>query len=169
MVNTWELELADVKSIFPAAHFVVGNRYCEPLHGHDYNIRVIAIGEMGRGQMVIDFLDLKPILRKVTSKLKGKILLPKNNNLIVFKEKNDDNSLIVKIPSKNKKYIFPQTDIILLPVKNTTVEELSRYIGIKVLEEIKKLNVSNVRTIKVWVGETKNQGCWYILPLEGNF
>ena len=163
MVNTWELELADVKSIFPAAHFVVGSRYCEPLHGHDYNIRIIVMGEIGKGQMVVDFLDLKPILRKVTSELKGKILLPMNNKLILLEETSNSDNLIVRIPSKNKNYVFPITDIVLLPVKNTTVEELSRYIGLKVLEEIKKLNVPNVRQIKVWVGETRNQGCWYIV------
>jgi len=160
----WELEIADIKSLFSATHFVVGSRYCEPIHGHDYNIRIMAEGSLNKGQMVIDFLDLKPIMRKITNELKGKILLPTKNSLM--ETEIVGNKCIVKIYSNNKEYAFPEKKVALLPIKNTTVEELARYIGEKIFNEIEKIGVENITKLKVWIGETKKQGSWYVKLID---
>ena len=46
------------------AHFLPGHPKCAPLHGHTYKIELTVEGE-AKGGMVIDFSDLKQVLREV--------------------------------------------------------------------------------------------------------
>ena len=41
----------------------------EPLHGHTYEVRVEVRGELGKGNMVVDFLILDKIIKPLIEKL----------------------------------------------------------------------------------------------------
>jgi 6-pyruvoyltetrahydropterin/6-carboxytetrahydropterin synthase len=60
-----------IEDSFAAAHFLT--RYhgkCERLHGHNYRVRVTALGkELDEGGMLVDFGILKGALRKVVAEL----------------------------------------------------------------------------------------------------
>ncbi len=56
-----------IENSFAAAHFITDyNGKCENLHGHNYKVRVHAIGdELGKGGMLVDFGILKKALKTV--------------------------------------------------------------------------------------------------------
>ncbi len=157
MEPSWTLNLEDIKSSFSSAHFVLGSSTCEPLHGHDYNVKVAVRGELNKNQMVVDFLKLKPILRSITRKLDGKFLLPtKNSHLEVFEK---DDHVLLRTLNPIKEYLIPVEDVASLPIKNSTVEELAAYIHSELVPHVRELNAH--LEISVWVGETQFQGAWF--------
>ena len=50
-----------------SAHFIPGHETCGNMHGHTYKVEFIIEGEKKESGMVMDFYDLKSILRKVLS------------------------------------------------------------------------------------------------------
>ena len=50
---------------FDSAHFIEGYRgKCEALHGHTYRLKVVIEGEVGEDGMVMDFRELKSIVKE---------------------------------------------------------------------------------------------------------
>jgi len=142
---------------FAAAHFVLGETGCERLHGHNYLVEVQVYGEQDeKKNLVIDFLELKPFVRQFVEELDHMILLPDDNPHLKIVKK--DNEYFVDFIPKNKKYVFPVYDVVLLPIKNTTVEEFARLLADKLRPLFKKH--ANIEEIEVGVFEYKGQGCW---------
>ena len=154
---SYRLVQGELSFKFAAAHFVLGDTGCERLHGHNYLVEVQIYGEQDETKnLVIDFLELKPFVRKFVEELDHKILLPTENpHLTITKKKNE---LFVNFIPKNKKYIFPESDVSLLPIKNTTVEEFARLLSSKLTPLFSKH--PNIDAIDVGVFEYKGQGCW---------
>jgi 6-pyruvoyl-tetrahydropterin synthase len=145
---------------FASSHFLIfddGSR--EPLHGHNY--RVMLRGEAGElnGDMVFDFLDIKPIVREVCDSLDHKLLIPKDNDKIEIH--NDESNINIKTPCGSK-FSFPKSDVLLLPILNTSAERLAIYI----CNEIRRITLErfNYRfaALEVEVEETPGQSAIYI-------
>ncbi|MCG3255773.1 MAG: 6-carboxytetrahydropterin synthase, partial [Candidatus Heimdallarchaeota archaeon] len=110
---------------FSSAHFVIGENFYEPLHGHNYKILINVYGTQGKDNMVIDFHDIKKILKPFVDSLDHYVLVPSKNKFLEITEK--DGQVIIKIPHLDKEYELPKSDVVLLPIENTTVEEMSHY------------------------------------------
>ncbi len=145
---------------FASSHFLIfddGTR--EPLHGHNY--RVMLKGEAGmlKGDMVFDFLDIKPIVREVCDSLDHKLLIPKENPQLEIHS--EDMNLNIKTPCGSK-FSFPKDDVLLLPILNTSAERLAIYI----CSEIRKITYDRFnfkfQTLEVEVEETPGQSAIYI-------
>ncbi|MBN1330590.1 MAG: 6-carboxytetrahydropterin synthase [Candidatus Heimdallarchaeota archaeon] len=142
---------------FAAAHFVLGETGCERLHGHNYLVEIQVFGEQNpEKDLLIDFLELKPFVGQFIEEFDHRILLPMENSNLLIREEN--NELFVTFTPKNKRYIFPRSDVCLIPIKNTTVEEFARLFSEKVQSLFK--TYSNIEAIEVGVFEYKGQGCW---------
>ena len=50
-----------------SAHFIPGHETCGNMHGHTYRVELIIEGEVRDKGMVMDFYDMKSILRRVLS------------------------------------------------------------------------------------------------------
>lgn len=61
-----------------SAHCLPEHDTCSEMHGHTYTIEVVVEGTKGAGDMVIDFVDLKRIVREVLKVYDHKLL----NNII---------------------------------------------------------------------------------------
>jgi len=154
---SYRLVQGELSFKFAAAHFVLGATGCERLHGHNYLVEVEVHGEQDKTKnLVIDFLELKPFVREIVEALDHRILLPANNPNLEITQEQHEYHLLFK--PKQKQYIFPRSDVILLPLENTTVEEFARYFA----EQLKPLfkRYPNVEAIEVGVFEYKGQGCW---------
>ncbi|MFW9922680.1 MAG: 6-pyruvoyl tetrahydropterin synthase family protein [Candidatus Thorarchaeota archaeon] len=148
---------------FAAAHFVLGETGCEKLHGHNYLVEVQVFGEQNPVKdLVIDFLELKPFVRTFLEELDHKILLPNDNPNLFLKKEGEEYS--VEFLPKKKKYIFPASDVCILPIRNTTVEEFARLISEKMVPLFDEH--SNISAIEVGVFEYKGQGCWKMIKRE---
>ncbi|MFT6633311.1 MAG: 6-pyruvoyltetrahydropterin/6-carboxytetrahydropterin synthase [Bacteriovoracaceae bacterium] len=118
-------------------------------------------GEAGElnGDMVFDFLDIKPIVREVCDSLDHKLLIPKDNDKIEIH--NDESNINIKTPCGSK-FSFPKSDVLLLPILNTSAERLAIYI----CNEIRRITLErfNYRfaALEVEVEETPGQSAIYI-------
>ena len=62
---------------FASSHFMIfkdGSR--EPLHGHNYRVKLRGNALELDNDMVFDFLDIKPIVRQVCDSLDHHLLIP---------------------------------------------------------------------------------------------
>ncbi len=65
--------IVGVSETFDSAHFLPNHPKCGKVHGHTYKVEVEVEGELRDG-MVIDFEDLKAILREIVSKFDHKLI-----------------------------------------------------------------------------------------------
>jgi len=146
---------------FSCSHFLIfsdGSR--EPLHGHNYRVTVQGKSSDLNGDMVFDFLDIKPIVREMCDALDHRLLLPGENPLVKFSFK-----------AKNLEYItpdgdffsFPEKDVLILPLSNISAERLAMYLAEKIKEKIKVDYNFNFPYLEVEVEETPGQSACYIL------
>jgi 6-pyruvoyltetrahydropterin/6-carboxytetrahydropterin synthase len=140
---------------FSCAHFVVGENFYEPLHGHNYKILINVYGTQGKDNMVINFHDIKKILKPFVDSLDHYVLIPSKNKYLDIQEKGEQ--VIIRIPHLGKEYELPKSDIVLLPIENTTVEEMSHYF-VKLLAKNDEIRRENVSQVTVTVYEYEGQG-----------
>lgn len=141
---------------FSAAHFAqLGNGNSEPLHGHNYNVRVAITGTVDANGFVIDFGYVKPLIRQITARFNHKILVPLRQS----KAHTPDEDENLHVAVDNKSYSFPRDEVAILDICNTTVECLSMHIADVLVAELQKLNpqLTNIHDIEVTVEESAGQ------------
>ncbi|MFQ6088994.1 MAG: 6-pyruvoyl tetrahydropterin synthase family protein [Candidatus Methanofastidiosia archaeon] len=139
---------------FSSAHFVVETEKCERLHGHNYKVSVNLWGDVDDIGYLVDFLYLKKVARDICRSLDHKILIAEKNNKLKIK-KGDR----IEVEFKDKKFVFPRDDCLLLPIKNTSAELLASFLLKKLKEKL--LKFKNIRRIKVGVAEDFGQWGFY--------
>jgi 6-pyruvoyltetrahydropterin/6-carboxytetrahydropterin synthase len=141
--------------IFCAAHFVTYDGECEPLHGHNYRASVTVEGALQDDQFVINFVTLKRIMRGLVDQLDHLTLLPEFNPHIRLTR--NDSQVIVEV--KNRRYVLPESDAKVLPIPNTTAEELAEYLAGQLREQIGHL--PNLTACEMEVSEVEGQSAIY--------
>lgn len=145
---------------FASSHFLIfddGSR--EPLHGHNYRVMVKGEASELQGDMVFDFLDIKPIVREVCDSLDHKLLLPKENDQIQIHDENTNYKVVTPDESV---FSFPKSDVLLVPIKNTSAERLAMYLASRVSElTLERFNFQ-FKSLEIEVEETPGQSAVYI-------
>ncbi|MFX0059708.1 MAG: 6-pyruvoyl tetrahydropterin synthase family protein [Candidatus Hodarchaeota archaeon] len=131
---------------FSACHFLKEPLQCSRLHGHNYYVSVEVSSDLDENYFVVDFIELKERVESIVRPLDHYILIPKNSNYIKIKE--DDNS--VEVITDNKRYVFPRSEVVFLPLPATTSELLAKYIHDNLKEIYKN------KKILVKIEESKN-------------
>ena len=150
------LHLFKQKFKFSSAHFLIFDaQNAEKLHGHNYQVQVdIDVPPEALKNKSGYFIDFKVFKTTIQSHLDAwdeHVLLPALQ--IEMKFKKNENSL--EVTFRDRFYVFPLNEVILLPVTNTSVEQLSRLLAESFLQEFKKIGVSK---LSVMVEETSGQG-----------
>jgi 6-pyruvoyltetrahydropterin/6-carboxytetrahydropterin synthase len=146
--------------VFAAAHFITfpGHR-CERLHGHNYRTRVVVEGGLDpEAHYVLDFSELKHLMKRLTDEMDHKVLLPLQNPRIQVREEGE--SVNVAVGGKAR-YVFPRIDCALLPMPNTTVEMLAQYLAGRVCKELAAAGSVALRAVEVEVEENFGQSATY--------
>ena len=146
---------------FACSHFLIfkdGTR--EPLHGHNYKVTLKGDALDLEGDMVFDFLDIKPIVREVCDSLDHKLLLP-SENLNLRLDTKDDNIEIR--PKDGSFFSIPKSDVLVLPLPNTSAERLAIYLANEINELTKKRFNFSFSSLEIEVEETKGQCAIYKL------
>jgi len=146
-INGW-----DVNIKFSASHFIPYHGKCSRLHGHDYGIRVRIEGEMNEDHIIMDFIELKSILRGIVENMDHHVLIPRSSGIMSVEEI----EARVMVSFDDKEYIFPVEDDYYVDVEVATAEELSKYILNELLKKIKF--PENVKRIELCVDEGIGQG-----------
>lgn len=113
---------------FSAAHLLVGHPTCGVLHGHNYQVEVtVSRDTLREDGMVVDFTDLKRILREVTDPLDHSYL-----NQVIRQERTTAERLAVYLMDEMEQSLRemdPRLSVIRVVVHETqgsyaTVEEV---------------------------------------------
>lgn len=126
MSETYRVRLAKEEFTFCAAHFITfaGNT-CEPLHGHNYRVSAEVAGPLDENHYVVDFIALRDTLKQLTQQLDHRMLLPTEHPAIRV----DLQGAEVTARFEERRWVFPASDCVLLPVANTTAELLAKHLG----------------------------------------
>jgi 6-pyruvoyltetrahydropterin/6-carboxytetrahydropterin synthase len=150
--------------VFASAHFITfsGHR-CETLHGHNYRVSVVVEGALDpESWYVFDFGVLKRIMRKLCDDIDHKVLLATTNPRLQIAEQGES----VTVAYDNQpRYLFPKRDCALLPIPNTTVEMLAKYLTELLQAELEKQGAKGVSAIEMEVEENFGQSATYRLRL----
>jgi 6-pyruvoyltetrahydropterin/6-carboxytetrahydropterin synthase len=112
--------------VFSAGHFISyeGDK-CERLHGHNYRTAVEVEGALDPNHYVFDFIALKTHTKAITDELDHRMLLPTGNPLIRVEPEGKS----IHVRYRDREWLFPADECVLLPIENTTAELLARYIA----------------------------------------
>ncbi len=157
-MNTFRVRVEKDYTVFSAGHFITydGHR-CEPLHGHNYRVAVALEGPLDENFYVFDFTRLKGHLKKIVDRLDHRMLLPIQSKRIQVEEEDDH---IVAI-YKDKRYVFPAPDVVLLPIPNTTAEMLAQWVSGQLKEILEPPVLTRATAIEVEVEESFGQRAVY--------
>jgi 6-pyruvoyltetrahydropterin/6-carboxytetrahydropterin synthase len=161
--------------VFSAAHFITFNGdICESIHGHNYRVKCEIVGPLDENGYVVDFIALRDSLQAIVTELDHHVLLPTEHPLIkvkLFESRQDcgpdtktENTPEVLTTFKNKRWIFPAEDCVLLPLANTTAELLAKYIGERLMDACREKFGSEISTLIVAVDE--NRGQWGVVEMD---
>jgi len=151
-INGWMAKLR-----FSACHFIPYHPKCGSLHGHTYAVSVRIEGEQ-KGEFIIDFEIVKRIVNNICNALDHKILIAENDPRLRIK-KNET----ICIDINKKHYVLPREDVVLLPTKSVSAEDLCRYFTEKIAQELR--TTDNVKKIHVRLDEGIGQGAGCELEL----
>lgn len=147
---------------FSAAHFITFDAHtAEPLHGHNYGVRVEAQGELNTASYVLDFVALKNITREVCKPLDHQFLLPRLSHHLQITEHPGE----WEIRFGSQRYLLPASSVTPLPVENATAERLAEYLAGRILERLDALGAANLTRLTVGVEETEMQTAFYSINL----
>lgn len=159
-INEYRVLLEKDTMVFSAAHFITFNGdICESLHGHNYRVKCEVYGPLDENGYVVDFIALRDNLTAIVTELDHHTLLPTQHPLI--KVVPDENEVTVTF--RQKRWIFPLEDCVLLPLANTTAELLANYIGQRLIEKTAPIFGNQINRITIHVDE--NRGQWGIIEL----
>ena len=144
--------------VFCCAHFITYDGIeCERLHGHNYRAAVEVEGPLAADFYVFDFIALKQRTKEITDELDHHMLLATKNPVIAVEETPER----VRVTYRDREWLFPRGDCVLLPIENTTAELLARYIGGRLLASLKSVDGFVPDVLRVEVEENVGQSATY--------
>ena len=162
---TYRIRVEKDYTIFSAGHFITFDGHqCEPLHGHNYRVAAALEGPLDENRYVYDFTRLKGALRAVVDRLDHRMLLPTESTLIQVGRDGDH----VTARYRDKRYLFPESDVVLLPVPNTTAEMLGWWISGEIRAALAGSLPAGLTVLEVEVDESFGQRATCRVDLGGS-
>jgi 6-pyruvoyltetrahydropterin/6-carboxytetrahydropterin synthase len=140
--------------VFCCGHFIsYDGHQCERLHGHNYRAAIEIEGPLTADWYVFDFIALKARAKEITDELDHHMLLATRNPVIKLEE--DDAR--VRVQYKDREWLFPRGDCILLPIENTTAELIARYLAGRLADSLRARHNFVPEIMRVEVEENVGQ------------
>jgi 6-pyruvoyltetrahydropterin/6-carboxytetrahydropterin synthase len=155
MARTFSIEVAKDYFNFASAHFLIfSNGQREPLHGHNYQVSVKLDGEIDHAGVVLDFIAFKPIVKQICDALDHRTLVQTESPVLQLRRRPKD----VEILYRKQRIVLPRSDVILLPLVNTSTELLAEYVADKIRQQVRrKFPRTQIRFMEVGVEEARGQ------------
>lgn len=168
-VPAFEVHVAKETFKFNAAHFVAFDGFRERLHGHNYtvSVRLFGSGKIGADGYLIDFGDVKGVVKSVCKSLNEHFLCPTLSDVMHIEEV--DGNVTLKCQD-GAFFSFPRSDCAMLPIVHATTEELAVYLYSEILTKFgtEQLLRRNIHTMEVNVSEAPGQDASFRLKLPSN-
>ncbi|KAA3614553.1 MAG: 6-carboxytetrahydropterin synthase [Planctomycetota bacterium] len=152
--ESWSIEVDKEYLKFSAAHFLIfPDGSAERLHGHNYRVYFRLRAALSPFGLVMDFQMVKPVIRELVEELDEHWLVPAQHPELHIRER--DRSL--EIQYRDRLYMAPKDDIILLPINNTSAENLSSWIGRELHRRLQS-RFPDVALDELWVAVEETPG-----------
>jgi 6-pyruvoyltetrahydropterin/6-carboxytetrahydropterin synthase len=153
---SYRVRLAKQDFKFSVAHLtLLADGGAERLHGHDYTIAVEVEGDdLDETGLLIDVARLKEQVRKACARLDEHVLLPEASPVLGLEVGPEQ----VELRVAARCYRIPRRDVILLPIRNVSMELLAKLL----FEELAPgLRGSRAIRMAIEVSETPGQSARY--------
>ena len=154
-MERWSILIEKEYLKFSAAHFLIfPDGSAERLHGHNYQVTCAVSGPLSRFGLVLDFMEVKPVIRELCDQLDEHWLLPGEHHELAIEEDGDH----WDVRYRERHYRAPKEDVIVLPINNTSAENLSAWIGREMLKRLRdKFPSLHIHRMALAVEETPGQ------------
>lgn len=116
---------------FSAAHYTIFSATeRERLHGHNYSVSARIVAPMGDNGFAADYNVYKTRLATLCESLDEYMLLAGDSPY----QKVQESGACYQVSFANEQMLFLQSDTLVLPIRNATVEEFSYYLLQRMLE-----------------------------------
>lgn len=140
--------------VFCCGHFIsFRGHQCERLHGHNYRAAVEIEGPLGEDYYVFDFIALKARTKAITDELDHHMLLAARNPVIAI----EDRGASLRVTYRDREWVFPRGDCVLLPIENTTAELIARHIAGRLVAALQEVDGFVPEVLRVEVEENVGQ------------
>jgi len=152
----WSIAIDKDYLKFSAAHFLIfPDGTAERLHGHNYKVYVRVQTELDQHGLVVNFQEIKPLVRGICDELDEHLLLP-GRHPVLTAAKTADGAMDIRY--RGRRYLVPADEVIVLPIGNTSAENLAAWVGQEVRERMRaRWPDLRLRQLEVAVEETPGQ------------
>jgi len=164
MTSSFSVQVAKENLKFSAAHFIAYPGFREPLHGHNYQVGVKIEGPLGSMGYVLDFGVIKKLLKEIVDKLDERTIIPVNSDCLRIERE----ALKMRVWYEQDEFVFPLTDVAMLPIAHSSAEELARFIWSELHSALSaQQDLKDVLTMEVSVAEGPGQAASFRQNLGG--
>ncbi len=155
-MENWFIQVDKEYLKFSAAHFLIfPDGSAERLHGHNYRVYVEVGAELGPHGLVLDFKRVKPVVRELLDDLDEHWILPGAHPELRLETRTDG---VVEVRYRDRYYAAPEADVLVLPINNSSAENLASWIGRELLHRLaERFPNLKARSLQVMVEETPGQ------------
>jgi 6-pyruvoyltetrahydropterin/6-carboxytetrahydropterin synthase len=139
---------------FVAGHMATFSGNCERLHGHNYEVSAEVEGDLTDDSWVVDFIALKRMLRTICDEIDHRFILQEHSRVMQIEQ--TDSAWKVKTPAGTG-YVLPKTDVIALPIDNSTAERMAEWFSNRVWQVLMQRRADNVRSLTIELSEGPDQ------------
>ena len=158
-VESWSISIAKDYLKFSAAHFLIfPDGTAERLHGHNYKVFVDVHTDLNEHGLVVNFKEIKPLVREVCDELDEHLLIPGEHPVMTAVRVGSQ----MEIRYRERRYLIPAEEVIVLPIGNTSAENLAAWFGRTLHARMSaKWPSLRVRRLSIGIEETPGQrGTW---------
>ena len=139
---------------FSAAHFTIFSATeRERLHGHNFSVAARIVAPVDDNGLTGDYAVYKNQIKKLCDSLDEYTLLPSQSPHLAIEEDGD----YYRVTHDADSLLFLKADTLVIPVRNTTVEDLSWYLLQQLVEDKAFLEAQDIREIEVMVSSGPGQ------------
>jgi 6-pyruvoyltetrahydropterin/6-carboxytetrahydropterin synthase len=159
-MERWSIDLQKEAFKFSAAHFLIfPDGTAERLHGHNYRVFVELEAQLSTHGLVMDFKAIKPVVRTICDRLDEHWIVPGEHPVLRWSEIGG----AIEVRYLERLYRVPREDVLVLPINNTSSENLAGWFGRELLGEVRaRFPDVRVLSLRLAVEETSGQrGVYY--------
>ncbi|MBL9077677.1 MAG: 6-carboxytetrahydropterin synthase [Planctomycetes bacterium] len=159
--ESWSISIEKDYLKFSAAHFLIfPDGSAERLHGHNYKVYVDLQTDLDPHGLVVNFKEIKPMVRALCDELDERLLIPGRHPVLTVAPAACGHNLEIRY--RERRYSIPRDEVLVLPIGNSSAENLATWFGRTLLERMRQSwpQLGIVR-LSVGVEETPGQrGIW---------
>ncbi len=148
------IELSSSNMKFAAGHFTIfSQEERENLHGHNFKVACSIEALMGPNGLAFDYKKFKDRISHTCQQLDEVLLLPQLSPYLKVEEQAD----YYHCYFNHEKLYFLKRDAVLLPIRNTTIEDLAGWFLQGLINEFDDEDKINIQSLTVKVSSSPSQ------------